>query len=68
MPERVQGTVRWFNHEKEYGFIKPENGSDVFVHASAIQAATLKEGDKVEFEIVETEKGLQANKVTIVTE
>lgn len=48
------GTVKWFNSEKGYGFIESEQGSDVFVHYSAIQAdgfRTLEEGDRVEFEI-----------------
>lgn len=55
--------VKWFNNSKGYGFLTDENGADVFVHFSAIQSEgykTLKQGDKVEFEPVEGEKGLQA--------
>ena len=57
------GVVKWFNNSKGYGFLTDENGADVFVHFSAIQSEgykTLKQGDKVEFESVEGEKGLQA--------
>lgn len=60
----TQGTVKWFNGEKGYGFISPDDGSaDVFVHYSVIQADGFKkldEGDKVEFEIEQGPKGLQA--------
>ena len=60
----TQGTVKWFNGEKGYGFISPDDGSaDVFVHYSAIQSDGFKkldEGDKVEFEVEEGPKGLQA--------
>jgi len=62
-----KGTVKWFNATKGYGFISTEEGEDVFVHFSAIQAEgfkTLDEGDEVEFEIVEAEKGPQAANVT----
>lgn len=57
------GVVKWFNNSKGYGFLTDENGADVFVHFSAIQSEgykTLKQSDKVEFEPVEGEKGLQA--------
>ena len=58
------GTVKWFNGEKGYGFISPDDGSaDVFVHYSVIQADGFKkldEGDKVEFEVEQGPKGLQA--------
>ncbi len=57
------GTVKWFNKTKGYGFIEREEGDDVFVHYSAIQAdgfKVLNEGDKVEFEITQGDKGLQA--------
>lgn len=60
------GTVKWFNDSKGFGFISQESGPDVFVHQSAIQAEgfrTLSEGDKVEFDVVEGPKGLQANNV-----
>lgn len=62
-----QGTVKWFNAEKGYGFIETESGSDVFVHYSAIQGAgfkTLEEGQRVEFEVVEGQRGPQAANVT----
>jgi CspA family cold shock protein len=65
----LQGKVKWFNQEKGYGFIEIEGDKDVFVHYSAIQQEgfkTLKEGDTVEFEVVEGQKGPQAANVTIV--
>jgi CspA family cold shock protein len=61
-----QGTVKWFNAEKGFGFIEVEGGNDVFVHFSAIQAdgfKTLEEGQRVEFEIVEGDRGPQAANV-----
>lgn len=61
------GTVKWFNGSKGFGFISREDGDDVFVHYNAIQGTgfkTLDEGDKVEFEIEEGPKGLQAKTVT----
>ncbi len=61
-----QGTVKWFNDQKGYGFIAQENGPDVFVHFSAIVGEgfrTLAEGQKVEFEIVNGPKGPQAANV-----
>jgi len=64
---RLQGTVKWFNDAKGYGFISHEGGPDVFVHFSAIQGngfKSLSEGDKVEFEIVQGQKGPQAADVT----
>jgi CspA family cold shock protein len=69
MANRVQGTVKWFNGEKGYGFITQENGPDLFVHYSEIQSSgfrTLNEGDRVEFEITEGKKGKQASAVTLV--
>ncbi len=63
----MQGKVKWFNKEKGYGFIEREDGSDVFVHFSAINQdgfKTLQEGETVEFEIVEGPKGLQAANVS----
>jgi CspA family cold shock protein len=62
----MQGTVKWFNAEKGYGFIERENGNDVFVHFSAIQSEgfkTLDEGQRVEFDIVEGARGPQAANV-----
>ncbi len=63
------GKVKWFNASKGYGFIEQENGEDVFVHFSQIQEEgfkTLNEGQDVEFEIAQGEKGLQARNVTKV--
>jgi CspA family cold shock protein len=66
----TRGSVKWFNAEKGYGFITPEDGSkDVFVHHSAIQAEgfrSLNEGDKVEYEITQGQKGPQASNVRTV--
>ncbi len=64
--ERIQGTVKWFNDAKGFGFISREGGPDVFVHYSAVAASgfkSLADGDKVEFEIVEGQKGPQAANV-----
>ena len=69
MTERVTGTVKWFNSEKGYGFIEQEDGPDVFVHYSAISLEgfrTLEEGNKVEFSVVEGDKGPQAAEVSLV--
>ena len=63
---REQGTVKWFDNAKGYGFIRREDGGDVFVHFSAIQGEgykTLQEGDTVEFEVVEGPKGRAAESV-----
>ncbi|UCZ53642.1 MULTISPECIES: cold-shock protein CspD [Bacillaceae] len=62
----MTGKVKWFNSEKGFGFIEREGGDDVFVHFSAIQAEgfkTLEEGQEVEFEIVEGDRGPQAANV-----
>jgi len=61
-----QGTVKWFNAKKGYGFISDEEGNDIFVHFSAITMdgfKVLEEGDKVEFEVADGEKGPQAANV-----
>ncbi len=63
----MQGKVKWFNPEKGYGFIEVEEGKDVFVHYSEIQDEgfkTLEEGQEVEFEVVEGNRGPQAANVT----
>ncbi|MCZ6514367.1 MAG: cold shock domain-containing protein [Acidobacteria bacterium] len=65
--DRIQGKVKWFNNRKGYGFVGQEEGPDVFVHYSAIEGdgfKTLHEGDVVEFEVVQGQKGPQADKVT----
>ncbi|MGZ0051810.1 MULTISPECIES: cold shock domain-containing protein [Brevibacillus] len=62
----MQGKVKWFNAEKGFGFIEREDGDDVFVHFSAIQSdgfRTLEEGQAVEFDIVEGDRGPQAANV-----
>jgi CspA family cold shock protein len=65
---RMMGTVKWFNNDKGFGFIAPEDGSkDVFVHHTAIQGSgykSLDEGEKVEFDVAQGQKGPQAENVT----
>jgi CspA family cold shock protein len=63
---REEGTVKWFNREKGFGFIQRTSGGDVFVHHSAVQSTdgqSLNEGDKVEFEVTQGPKGPQAQNV-----
>jgi len=65
----ANGTVKWFNDQKGFGFIEHEDGSDVFVHHSAINAEgfkSLKEGDRVTFDIEQGQKGPAAANVTVV--
>ncbi|MFP4475125.1 MAG: cold-shock protein [Desulfatibacillaceae bacterium] len=69
MAERETGTVKWFNESKGFGFIERDNGGDVFVHFSAIMAdgfKTLSEGQRVEFNVVQGDKGYRADQVTLV--
>ena len=65
----ANGTVKWFNDRKGYGFIEQQDGSDVFVHHSGINATgfkSLNEGDKVSFDVENGQKGLSAVNVTVV--
>lgn len=64
----MTGKVKWFNAEKGYGFITSDEGKDIFVHYSAIQAdgfRSLEEGQKVSFEIVESDRGQQAANIVV---
>ena len=66
---KVKGTVKWFSNQKGYGFLEREDGDDVFCHYSAVQGdgfKTLEEGQQVEFDVVEGDKGLHAENVTRV--
>ncbi len=68
--ERLKGIVKWFNNAKGYGFLGRDDGPDVFIHYSSISSEgykSLQEGDKVEFEIVQGQKGPQAANVTKIT-
>ena len=68
MSDRSNGTVKWFNNSKGYGFIEQETGDDVFVHFRAIRGEgfkTLKDGQKVEFNLIDGQKGLQAEDVSV---
>ncbi|OTH28512.1 cold-shock protein [Pseudomonas aeruginosa] len=66
---RQNGSVKWLNETKGYGFITPESGPDVFVHFRAIEGngfKTLAEGQKVSFEVVQGQKGMQAERVQVI--
>ena len=67
MSQRNTGTVKWFNAEKGFGFISQENGPDVFAHFSEIQSngfKSLEDGQKVNFEVEQGQRGLQATNIT----
>ena len=69
MTDKVQGTVKWFNGSKGFGFIEREDGDDVFVHFTAIVGdgfRNLNEGDQVEFVITQGDKGPQAQDVVVI--
>jgi len=69
MSERINGTVKWFNSSKGYGFLTQNNGADVFVHFTEIRSdgfRTLEEGQRVEFSVEQGPKGLQAKNVVVV--
>ena len=69
MSDKTTGTVKWFNESKGFGFIQQENGPDVFAHFSAIQGSgfkTLVEGQKVQFDIGQGQKGPQAENIEVL--
>ena len=69
MSQEIEGTVKWFNDRKGFGFIEYPDGDDVFVHYTAIQAEgrkTLREGQKVKFSIAQSDKGPQAENVLAI--
>ena len=69
MSEKQQGTVKWFNGSKGYGFIEGDNGDDLFVHYNSILGdgyRNLDEGQRVEFTVVQGQKGLQAQDVVVI--
>ncbi len=69
MSSKVKGTVKWFNDSKGFGFIEQESGPDVFAHFSAISGSgfkTLAEGQPVEFDVTQGQKGLQAENIVAV--
>lgn len=70
MADRETGTVKWFNNNKGFGFITREDGSDIFVHFSAIRGdgfRSLEEQQRVEFSVAQGDKGLQAQDVIVLT-
>lgn len=69
MSKKIKGTVKWFNESKGFGFIEQQNGPDVFAHFSAIESSgfkTLLEGQAVEFNVTQGQKGLQAENIIAV--
>jgi CspA family cold shock protein len=69
MAERKQGSVKWFNSAKGFGFIQQQSGDDVFVHANSITGEgykSLEENDKVEYSVTQGAKGLQASDVKLI--
>lgn len=67
MADTMEGTVKWFNVKKGFGFIKGDDGEDYFVHFSAIDKGTfIRENDRVSFEAVQTERGKQAQNVILL--
>jgi len=71
MSDRETGTVKWFDAKKGFGFINREDGEDVFIHYSSIQGTgyrVLQDGQKVEFEVVQGRKGLEAANLTVAEE
>jgi CspA family cold shock protein len=70
MSNRLNGTVKWFNDAKGFGFITPESGPDLFVHFRAIEGSgfkTLAEGQRVSYVAVQGQKGLQADQVQVIS-
>ena len=68
---KFKGTVKWFNEQKGYGFISRDDGTDIFVHYSAIEGEgfrTLRQGQRVEFDVVDSPKGPRADKVRVLRE
>ena len=64
----MEGKIKWFNTQKGYGFIEGDDGEDYFVHHNALGGAHVRDNDRVEFEVVETEKGKQAQNVKVLEE
>jgi CspA family cold shock protein len=70
MSNRLNGTVKWFNDAKGFGFITPESGPDLFVHFRAIEGSgfkTLQEGQRVSYVAIQGQKGLQADQVQLIS-